>query len=513
MSVLSGIESLTTLVFYGHDFEVLSFGEVPANLVNLVFEKCVIGSIELEEDVATPIETVIFQSVSTRSKFTIPSQAFPALQQLKVVRGNLKELVVEDEVATNGTALEIGNCRSLEKIAIGKGCFPNATTLTISKVASLYSLTVGVQSFEETDTWNIAAPMLKKFTLEGSNFTNMKTVDLQFPELLDFVCKKNALRGAKEFICENLQKLQSLVIGDNCFKECSKIFFIDLASLRQLVFGANSFGRVTDDDFSLQGDLSRLEYLEFGSRCFGKLDRFMLMKCSCLRTLHIGAGALAKCEYFVLLDYVNRVHFEEDKEKIQIIPEEYPGLPQEAEIQCLIYSFCVEVCHRLTSITLEEGCLKRVLHFDVSYLKRLKEISLPSNFMEDLKTFSMSDNAKLTELVIPDGCFPRVEYFSLQDHPALQTLDIADDVMANGGFCIMRNLYPTTINISKRSMLCKASSYKSIPKKLRRAIVKNLTPFQAKIASDAFLGQTLVGSISVLGLVSIVVVLLICIVS
>ena len=61
-------------------------------------------------------------------------------------------------------------------------------------------------------------------------------------------------------------------------------------------------------------------------------------------------------------------------------------------------------------------------------------------------------------------------------------------------------------------MLCKASSYKSIPKKLRRAIVKNLTPFQAKIASDAFLGQTLVGSISVLGLVSIVVVLLICIV-
>ena len=68
--------------------------------------------------------------------------------------------------------------------------------------------------------------MLKKFTLEGSNFTNMKTVDLQFPELLDFVCKKNALRGAQEFICENLQKLQSLVIGDNCFKECSKIFFI-----------------------------------------------------------------------------------------------------------------------------------------------------------------------------------------------------------------------------------------------------------------------------------------------
>ena len=42
------------------------------------------------------------------------------------------------------------------------------------------------------------------------------------------------------------------------------------------------------------------------------------------------------------LDYVNRVHFEEDVGKLQIIPEEYPNLPQEAEIQCLANSFRVE---------------------------------------------------------------------------------------------------------------------------------------------------------------------------
>ena len=71
-----------------------------------------------------------------------------------------------------------------------------------------------------------------------------------------------------------------------------------------------------------------------------------------LRTLRIGAKALKACEYFVLLgelscfnsplDYVNRVHFEEDVGKLQIIPEEYPNLPQEAEIQCLANSFRVE---------------------------------------------------------------------------------------------------------------------------------------------------------------------------
>lgn len=106
---------------------------------------------------------------------------------------------------------------------------------------------------------------------------------------------------------------------------------------------------------------------------------------------------------------MNRVHFEEDKEKIQIIPEEYPGLPQEAEIQCLIYSFCVEgesvgavrrsvpsthVHHSGRGLSEARSPLRRELwvrgRVSTVDLKRLKEISLPSNFMEDLKTFSMS---------------------------------------------------------------------------------------------------------------------------
>lgn len=41
-------------------------------------------------------------------------------------------------------------------------------------------------------------------------------------------------------------------------------------------------------------------------------------------------------------DYVNRVHYEEEVGKLQIIPEEYPNLPQEAEIQCLANTFRVE---------------------------------------------------------------------------------------------------------------------------------------------------------------------------
>ena len=62
--------------------------------------------------------------------------------------------------------------------------------------------------------------------------------------------------------------------------------------------------------------------------------------------------------------------------------------------------------------------------------------------------------------------------------------------------------------MSKNSLLCTASSYKSIPKKLQRICVKNLSIFQKRIASDAFLGQMLVGSISTLSVIAIVVVCL-----
>ena len=94
-------------------------------------------------------------------------------------------------------------------------------------------------------------------------------------------------------------------------------------------------------------------------------------------------------------------------------------------------------------------------------LKRLKSVTFPEYFLEELKTFTMSgrprcfscshpDNPKMTDVVIPEGCFPKSRYFSLQgsssqrsvrcvDLPALTTIDIADGVMAHGGFCIMRS--------------------------------------------------------------------------
>ena len=42
------------------------------------------------------------------------------------------------------------------------------------------------------------------------------------------------------------------------------------------------------------------------------------------------------------LDYLNRVHLDEDNEHIMFCPEEYPGLPQEADINCKNGSLTIE---------------------------------------------------------------------------------------------------------------------------------------------------------------------------
>lgn len=38
MEAISELSSVTTLVFYGHDFEVLSFTAMPENVQELVFD-------------------------------------------------------------------------------------------------------------------------------------------------------------------------------------------------------------------------------------------------------------------------------------------------------------------------------------------------------------------------------------------------------------------------------------------------------------------------------------------
>ena len=79
------------------------------------------------------------------------------------------------------------------------------------------------------------------------------------------------------------------------------------------------------------------------------------------------------------------MHVEESGDTVQFLPEEYPGLPQEADITCQKYCFRVEGCSRLATL--------RTKHMEVSFLKRLKNFELPEGLFEDCETFVMTGAA------------------------------------------------------------------------------------------------------------------------
>lgn len=84
------------------------------------------------------------------------------------------------------------------------------------------------------------------------------------------------------------------------------------------------------------------------------------------------------------------MHVEESGDTVQFLPEEYPGLPQEADITCQKYCFRVEGCSRLATLSIGKGAMPRTKHMEVSFLKRLKNFELPEGLFEDCETFVMT---------------------------------------------------------------------------------------------------------------------------
>lgn len=508
VTALQEASALETLVFVGHSFGSLVLpAAFPESVKELVFDNCAIRSLDFEESAANDLETLVLSKVSKLQKLAFPEHGVRNLQRLKVTRlPELASLELEAEAIENGEQLEVTNCKSLESVTLGASSFAHGLSLAVSKNVSLTTVTLGEKCFERAAAWELGLPELRVLELQGGNFTKLAEVDLTaLASLQTLQVGAGALSGATSLICENMRKLKELELGDGSFEGGERLFLSEMESLRVLALGARCFRSLTE---CVLNDMPRLETLEVGEQSLTKLRRLVLLKNQCLKSVKIGKGALKRCEYFVLLNYLNRVHLDDQPDHLVFIPEEYPGLPQEADVNCKQYSVCVEGCSRLVSLEFGVGCLAAIKHVDISYLKRLKTLSLQPGQFEEAETLSITDNAKITDIVIPEGCFQRVQYFNLQDIPNLVTLDIDSNVMAEGGFCVMRNLYPTTISVSKNSLLCTASSYKSIPKKLQRICVKNLSNFQKRIASDAFLGQMLVGSISTLSVIAIVVVCL-----
>ena len=117
--------------------------------------------------------------------------------------------------------LDLSRFAELEKLTIGDGCFNYVSKVSVVGLKKLKSVAIGAKSFQNE-----------------SNDSELIVSDC--PELTSLSIGNESFKGFKEMKLSELDGLETITIGDDCFKECD-LLVKDLKSVESVVIGANSF--------------------------------------------------------------------------------------------------------------------------------------------------------------------------------------------------------------------------------------------------------------------------------
>ena len=117
--------------------------------------------------------------------------------------------------------LDLSRFTELEALTIGDGCFNYVSKVSVVGLKKLKSVAIGAKSFQNE-----------------SNDSELVVSDC--PELTSLSIGNESFKGFKEMKLSELDGLETITIGDDCFKECD-LLVKDLKSVESVVIGANSF--------------------------------------------------------------------------------------------------------------------------------------------------------------------------------------------------------------------------------------------------------------------------------
>ena len=117
--------------------------------------------------------------------------------------------------------LDLSRFAELEELTIGDGCFNYVSKVSVVGLKKLKNVTIGEKSFQNE-----------------SNDSELIVSDC--PELTSLIIGNESFKGFKEMTLSELDGLETITIGDDCFKECD-LLVKDLKSVESVVIGANSF--------------------------------------------------------------------------------------------------------------------------------------------------------------------------------------------------------------------------------------------------------------------------------
>ena len=96
---------------------------------------------------------------------------------------------------------------------------------------------------------------------------------------------KSIFANSKSINLSNLISLESIIIGDNCFRQVKSFELNGLNNLKSLTIGYDSFGNTESMNLS---NLISLESIIIGENCFRQVKSFELNGLNKLKSLRIG---------------------------------------------------------------------------------------------------------------------------------------------------------------------------------------------------------------------------------
>ena len=134
---------------------------------------------------------------------------------------NAKRIVVSACDDYLNEVLDLSRFTELEELTIGSNCFNYVSTVSVSRLAKLKSIEIEEKSF-------------------GNGSMNTQLMVKNCPALVSLKIGNQSFKGFKRFNLSEVDGLKSVMIGDECFKECDLVLK-ELKSVESVCVGSGSF--------------------------------------------------------------------------------------------------------------------------------------------------------------------------------------------------------------------------------------------------------------------------------
>ena len=156
-------------------------------------------------------------SVQIQSESTVVTKA----EEWHALSSAVKSITVSGCDDYQNEVLDLSRFSALEELTIGDGCFNYVSKVSVVGLKKLKSVSIGAKSFQNE-----------------SNDSELIVSDC--PELTSLIIGNESFKGFKEMTLSELDGLETITIGDECFKDCDLVLE-DLESVESVAIGVNSF--------------------------------------------------------------------------------------------------------------------------------------------------------------------------------------------------------------------------------------------------------------------------------